>query len=268
MIVFHPASITCAFVLNSGVSPNGALLGVLALAGLGILGLRRVTKFFGGLRQPQSTPQEHEIRQNDGVPRIRGRASGDKLVVSPFTHTACCYYRAEVEQENSFDFSDGTAPSSAWVWEVIHKEVSGTDFLLQDSSGCIRVSPGSLDIDAPVTFEREVPATRRNAEDQALVDYVIKNCPDRLKTAFAEIAQTALLSEQEAADPAVQQKLQEWKTRRARMFQRRTKGQYFRFRERCILPGNEYAIAGVVSTTAGGDRVLSKGADGPFFPSP
>ncbi len=265
MMVFHLASIARAFVLNSGVSPNVALFGVLALAGLGILVLRRVTKFFSGLRQPQTSPQEHVTRQNDGVPRIRGRASSEKLVISPFTHTACCYYRAEVEQENSFDFSDGTAPSSAWVWEVIHKDVSGADFLLEDSSGSIRVSPSSLDIDAPVAFEREVPATRRNAEDQALVDYVIKNCPDRLKSAFAEIAQTALLSEQEAADPAVQQKLQEWKTRRARMFQRRTKGQYFRFRERCILPGREYEIPGVVSTTAGGDRVLSKGAAGPVY---
>lgn len=247
------------------LTSHGMALLTIAI-GVGAFGLSRV---FKPRRQPfpvVAAPPRHALIQNDdGQPRVRGRASSETLVTSPFTHTPCCYYYAEIEQDlpvlgSSPDSSSG----GTWNWSNIHISVSTIAFLLEDPKGGVRISPAVLQVqDVPVTFEYQVPESDRSEQDQALVDYVTKNCPDKLKTGFANLVQTAFLSEERAADPLVQQRLQEWRKRRERVFQRRTKEQRFRFRERCILPGGEYAIAGVAvaGTSGSGERVLSTNRD-------
>jgi hypothetical protein len=236
------------------------------MVGLGVYVLSRVFKPRHAPFPKVAPPPRLAVVQNDdGRPRVRGRASSEKLVTSPFTHTPCCYYYAEIEQDlpvfDLFPTPDPSSGGGSWNWSNIHITASSADFDLENASQKVPMSPASLDVrDVPVVFEYQVPETNRSAQDQALVDYVTKNCPDKLKTRFASLAQTALVSEEQAADPIYQQRMQEWRKRRERMFQRRTKGQRFRFRERCILPGGEYAIAGIAQQGSKGEQVSSRNA--------
>jgi hypothetical protein len=245
------------------LSSRGMAMLTIAI-GIGVYALSRVFKpRHPPLPTVAPAPRQAVVPHDDGRPRVRGRASCETLVTSPFTRTPCCYYYVEIEQDLPVldllptPYSSG---GGSWNWSNIHTAASSANFILEDSSGKVRVNPESLDIqDVPVIFEYQVPESDRNEQDQALVDYITKNCPDKLKTRFANLVQTAFVSEEQAADPAYQQRMQEWRKRRERMFQRQTKGQRFRFRERCILPGGEYAIAGIARLN-GEERMLSKDA--------
>jgi hypothetical protein len=255
-----------ASLLDNGPNYNAYIAGPLML-GIGIFGLRHSYKLYKDYRRMRATPQTAATQPKNGLSRIRGLAQAETLVTSPFTHTSCCYYRAEVEQEGGLDFTlDASISSRSQSWHKIHEEISAAGFFLRDASGGVRVQPDGLELDIPTTLLHEVPAKNRNAQDQALVDYVTRNCPDKLKTKFAEIVQDALMSSEQAADSLVQQRLQQWRQRRERLFQRKTKNQYLRFTEYCILPGNEYEIAAAATSDLGnGERVLSKGAGKEMF---
>lgn len=254
--------------LLTGLMSSSQGMAVLTIAiGIGVYALGRV---FKPRHKPFPTvspaPQHATVLNDDGRPRLRGRASSETLLTSPFTHTPCCYYYAEVEQDlpvfDLFPTSDAYSGPGGWNWTNIHTTASDKDFLLENVGGKVRISPATLDVkDVPVVFEYQIPESGRDAQDQALVDYVTRNCPDKLKTRFANLVQTAFVSEEQAKDPVYQQKMQQWRKRRERMFQRQTKGQRFRFRERCILPGGEYALAGIGQPgVAGESRVLNRKA--------
>ena len=251
--------ISTVFINSPMLSSQGMALLTITI-GVGVYAFGRVLK---PRRNPfpivPPPPQHAVVLNEDGRPRVRGRAACKELVTSPFTHTPCCYYCAEIEQDLPvLDLFPTAAPYSGgggWNWSNIHTISSSRDFVLENLGSQVLISPLNLPVqDVPVTFEYQVPENNRSEEDQALLDYVTKNCPDKLKTRFAKFVQSALVSEEQAANPACQQKMQQWRKRRERMFERRTKGQRFRFRERCILPGGEYSIGAAVPATSGANK--------------
>lgn len=260
-----------AYSLSFDIAP-----GLLSSRGMGLLtvvigaGAFALSRVFR-TRRPSfpavaAAPLQAVATPEDSRPRVVGRASSERLVTSPLTQTLCCYYYAEIEQDlpvpDLLPSSDAYSGSGGWNWSNIHTAVSTADFLLQDAQGMVRVCPAILDVrEVPVTFEYQVPEHDRSEKDQVLVDYVAKNCPDKLKIGFANLVQAAFVSEEQAADFTYQQKMQEWRRRRERVFQRKTRGQRFRFRERCILPGGEYAIAGMVQAGTSGERQLIGSAE-------
>ena len=226
---------------------------------LGILGLRHAAKLRALARKLEAIPFTSIAAAKSGPARVRGRVHSDALVTSPFSQTACCCYRAEVEDASD----DGTSMGSGWT--PLYTDVSKIGFVLEDASGSLKVRPQGLDIDIPFGFQHEVISKPCDAREKALYEYVEQNCPNKLNAFLLATAKTAFISPEQAADPRVQERLQKWEERRRGSLHKRTKGQSFRFREATVMPGQECEIAGTVESEDG-VRVLRQGPEGmPFL---
>jgi hypothetical protein len=257
---------TAWFFLAMIVEANGvpwsaqSLLGLLMILGGGA-GLLRARKLLATAKTLAAVPVSPIGQAASGTARLRGVAYCEQPVVSPFSATRCCGYRVEIDQGSN----DGGDQESSWA--LIHEEVSSASFWLRDASGAIQVRPEGLEVAVPVTAEDEAISEPRNERERILVEYVQQHCPNQTKSFLFDAMSKALVSPEKIADPRVPERLEHLRERHASKFYKETKGRSFRFREMCILPGQEYEIAGTI-TDEGSTRVLMRGAMGaPFLVS-
>jgi hypothetical protein len=229
------------------------------LLGLGGgFGLRHGRRLLALARQVGSTPITSPGQASTGLVRVRGRVRTPSPVVSPFTQTPCCWYRVEVAKPAT------EAESSGAGWWSLHEESSTADFSIEGGGGSLCVRPQGLDFDLPCGFEEEVISEPNSPRQRLLVNYVAQTVPDGLNQFVFETAQAALLSPERAADPRVAEAMRKFRERKHRALHQKTEGKAFRFREVCLIAGQECEIAGTV-TPEGCDRILQQGADGTAF---
>lgn len=247
--------------MNSSMSGSWTgqrLLGILMIL-LGVAGLLRALKLLAKARVLAGVPLTPVEQAVKGTVRIRGTARCEEPVLSPFSATMCCGYRIEIDQESN----DGGDQGSSWA--PIHNEVSSNIFWLRDVTGAIEVHPEGLEVDLPFTLQHEVIWPPGDDKELMLVEFVRQHCPDKTKNFFFDTMTKALVTREKAADSRVQQGLAALRERHAPELHKDTDGQSFRFREMCIMPGQEYELVGTIATE-GHVLALTRGAKtGPFL---
>lgn len=226
--------------------------GGLVLVIAGLAGLRYSRKLHSLSRALNATPVVTIAQAGDGLVRVRGRIASDRLIVSPFSQTPCCFYQVEVEEPSD----DGSATGMGW--RRAHIENSAAPFELRDHTGAIGMRPDGIEINATPTFRHEVISRPRDPSEEALLAYVREHCPNKLNRFVLDTMKKALLTPEQEADPQVQERFRQFEERRHRQLHRETKGQSFLFRETCFLPGQELEAVGTVVADGGG-RALAKG---------
>jgi hypothetical protein len=233
----------------------------LVLVGLGGFGLRHAKKLHAAAAVLERMPFVPVSQATSGPVRIRGTITQSKLVASPFTGTACCCYRVEVEESDATG-ADGVHGGD---WSPLYTEISSPAFQLRDATGSMEVRPQGMDIDAPASFTHAVISKPKDAREERLIEFVRQHCPNRMNVFLFDTVKTTLLSAEARMDPRIQDKLRQLEERRHAQLHKKTKGQTFLFRETCLLPGQEFEIAGTVCQDNSG-RVLAKGSNGlPFL---
>lgn len=231
-----------------------------SLIAVGFYGLRYARRCASRARAIMNTPTTTTAQAQQGSVRVRGTLQSTQPVTSPFSGTVCCCCKVWVEDSGSS--GDGIA---SHPWAPLHSEVSGPPFELRDSTGVLAIDPRGLEIDAPATFRHEVISKPEDAREEAMMEYVRQNCPDRLNSFLLDLTRKAFVTPEQEADPRVQERLRELERRRHRQLHRETKNQSFVFKETCLQPGREVEIVGTVERR-GDARFLTKGpGDGPFF---
>ncbi len=230
------------------------------LAG-GLTGLGLGRRQYGRYRRVLASRPAMAGARVDGLVRIRGRARSEAPLSSPLTATPCCYYRVEIEQERASFSTDSATGSDPGTWHAIYKETSAPGFLIEDASGSAQVQPEGLDLDVPPLLDHEIDSEPKNQREEAFLEYLRRKSPDPWKTFLFEKTTQLLLSPEQAARPEVQERMRQARARIDRRLQRKTKRHNFRFREYCIVPGQEYEVVCVMR-----GNVLSKdSAGGPFL---
>jgi hypothetical protein len=226
----------------------------LLLASGGGFGLRHGLRLIAVAKQVGSTPIASPAQVSTGVVRVRGRVRSQSPVVSPFTQTPCCWYRVEVAKPAT------ESESQSAGWWPLHEESSSADFSIEGAGVSLCVRPQGLEFDIPYNFEEEVISNPGTSRQRLLVDYVGQNVPDGLNQFVFKTAQDAFLSPERAADPRLAEQLRQFRDRKHRQLHQKTEGKAYRFREVCLVAGQECEIVGTVMAGSGG-RVLQKGAD-------
>ena len=127
---------------------DGKLLGALTLGFFGgiyifIKGFRDFRKY----RVIADTPAVPIRSVPMGFVEIRGRAQGEKTVLSPVSHTPCFTYQVVIERWKTD--SDG---GGQWVHH--RTDVDGVGFYLVDATGRILVTPRQAEFDLPQNAQR------------------------------------------------------------------------------------------------------------------
>jgi hypothetical protein len=218
----------------------------------GAFGLWKSSRLFAVASRVQQIPVTTIASADAGAVRLRGRVRCDDPVSSPFSKTQCCYYRAEVEHEHSGEV--GVAN-----WNPIHHQSSTVDFILSDGTGEVPVCPEGLEFDGNVTYQHDVIAQPNDARDQLLLDYVTQNCPRPARNWVLNKVEQAFIRPDKELDPRARERLRALEARYTKHSQRKTQGHSYRFREFCVLPGQECEISGTLEH-GGGRKQLSKGS--------
>ncbi len=227
----------------------------------GSFGLRHGLRLITVAKQVGLTPIASPAQVSSGVVRVRGRIRSMSPVVSPFTQTPCCWYRVEVAKPATASESQGAG------WWPLHGESSTAEFAIEGDGVSLRVRPPGLDFDMPYNFEEEVISKPTGQHQRVLVDFVAQHVPDGLNRFVFDTAQAALLSPERAADPRVAAAMRGYREQKHRQLHQKTTGKAFRFREICLIAGQECEVAGTL-TVENGIPVLHKGVDGtPFLVS-
>ena len=212
-----------------------------------------------------------------GRSEIYGTARGDVQVVSPVSHTACYWYKVEIEKRTK----DSKGRES---WSHYATDINGVPFDLEDVTGKVRVDPSQAELDL-----------QQQCKDDRYGDTYIERAgagtavphfagaprvePDEAARATVE---SRALSPDEARQEMENLRRQMRLERRAQQtsgtkvfsFLRRisTGGGTGRFRltEYCVIPGQQYHISGSCAenpTPRGEDdrNIICKGENEPFF---
>jgi len=196
-----------------------------------------------------------------GLVRIRGRARTENALASPLTGTRCCYYRVEVEEDRDVAiFSGDSSSREGPSWHQIFSEESKEGFSIDGAAGGAAVRPEGLELDVKPVLEREIYSGPKQAGDETLLEYLQRKSPDPFRNFLWEKTTSAFLSHEAAANPEMQEKLRRGRERLGRKLQRDVKQHNYRFREFCILPGEEYEMVATLRPDRAAGRVLTKDA--------
>jgi hypothetical protein len=233
------------------------VVGVLMVVGGG-LALRHAARLNSLARAIEKTKTVTTAAAQSGLVRVRGRIESAPRVMSPFTQTACCCYQAEIEEPSD----DGS--STGMGWRPLHTAISRERFALRDQAGTIEIDPQGMQLDVAPTLTREVISRAGDAREEAMLEYVRQNCPNPGNRMVLEAGKRAFLSPEQQADPRVREGLRQLEQRSHQQLHKKTEGQSFLFRETCLLPGQEFEVAGTVRRE-GTDRVIGEGPPGSPF---
>jgi hypothetical protein len=104
-----------------------------------------------------------------GLVHIRGTATLEKPILSPVSHTPCCFYKVEIDQWKSEGKSQG--------WRHLRTDLDGSKFFLKDETGSVPVDAHSAELDVPMNTERQVNSATAGssgmgATDTEVLEYV------------------------------------------------------------------------------------------------
>ena len=88
-----------------------------------------------------------------GLVHVHGRATGEKPIPSPVSHTPCFYYKVDIERWEHQGKSSG--------WRHYKTDTDGAKFYLEDGSGKVLVDAHSAEFD----LEKIVPARERQGSN-------------------------------------------------------------------------------------------------------
>ncbi|HXN49119.1 MAG TPA: hypothetical protein VN893_20875 [Bryobacteraceae bacterium] len=204
---------------------------------------------------------------NAGLVRIRGRARTENALASPLTGTLCCHYRVVVEEDRDYAISSGDSSGREGPsWHQIWTEESKEGFSIDGAAGGAAVRPEGLELDVKPVLEREIySGPKKEPGDDALLEYLQRKSPAPFRNFLWEKTTSALLSKEAAASPEMQEKLRLGRERLGRKLQRDVKHHNYRFREYCIVAGEEYEMVATAGPLHGGGRVLMKDAANGLF---
>jgi len=208
---------------------------------------------------------------------IYGTARGDVQVVSPVSHTACYWYKVEIEKRTK----DSKGRES---WSHYATDINGVPFDLEDATGKVRVNPAhaELDLIQQCKVERYGDTYIERAGAGTAVPHFAGAPRAEPEAAASATGPSRALSPDEARQEMENLRRQMRLDRRAQQksgsnvfsFLRRvsTGGGTGRFRltEYCIIPGQQYHVSGTCaenpSPRGEDDRnVICKGENEPFF---
>jgi len=238
--------------------PGEQVIGAISILALGLAGLWKAWRQFRRYRSIRSvTPGDRE--GVEGLVRIRGRAQAGTLLISPLTATPCCFYRVEIDEDRTaFTIDSGPDSSASSSWHRIYQDEGASGFELADARSRMRVYPKGLNVEFDATMEREIQSKPKDARDEALIDYLKRKSPDPFRNFLWEKTTSLLLSPERAANPQIQERLKQRRARLERESPRETRERHFRFREYCVVPGQEYEIAGRIQSDESSERLLKK----------
>jgi hypothetical protein len=106
-----------------------------------------------------------------GLVHVHGKASGEKPISSPVSHTSCFFYKVDIERWEHQGKSSG--------WRHYKTDTDGAKFYLDDGSGKVLVDAHSAEFDLEQSCQRETgktltPFGTGNATDDELLRYVSK----------------------------------------------------------------------------------------------
>ena len=212
-----------------------------------------------------------------GLVEIYGTARGGVQVVSPVSHTACYWYKVEIEKETK----DSKGRKS---WSNYATDINGVPFDLEDATGRVRVNPqkAELDLRQQCKVERYGDTyTERVGAGTAVLHFagVTRAAPDDAARATVEsqdLAPGEARQEMEnlRRQMRLERRAQQTSGSKVFSFLRRisTGGGtgHFRLTEYCVIPGLQYHISGTCAENPNpqdeGDRnIVQKGENEPTF---
>lgn len=230
------------------------------------------------LRQESQTvaqiPEAPIGKTAPGPVHVRGKSTGDDLLRSPITGVPCYYYQVQVEK---------------WVkqgdqerWEPFKKETGQRSFYLDDGSARVLVDLQNAEFDLTPTLLAEIgpksahyckidPATglRWLSENQLHAALIAdwgqaRAAVQGIGGATARAADKVLAAGEKMAEWGVQATI-DGVTLNPGMV-----GESFRFRETCLLAGQEYSVIGTCEQNPNSKdqpdaKVIRKGAATPTF---
>jgi hypothetical protein len=112
-----------------------------------------------------------------GLVQVHGRATGEKPITSPVSHTPCFFYKVEIERWESRGKSSG--------WRNYKTDTDGAKFYLDDGSGKVLVDAHGAELDLEKSCQRETGKAMSRlsaggATDDELLRYVNKVAVGRL----------------------------------------------------------------------------------------
>lgn len=97
-----------------------------------------------------------------GFVHVRGKAESAKVLISPVSHTPCCFYKVEIDEWKSKH--DG----HEWVRYCV--DMNGYRFHLVDDTGKILIDAHAAEYDLPATATREVHSLAQGSSALAGAD--------------------------------------------------------------------------------------------------
>lgn len=152
--------------MSSQSDPTGALI---LGTGAGIWMFFKGFRVFREYKVVEDTPRISIRSVSMGLAHIRGVAQLEPPILSPVSHTPCCFYRIEIEQWKS--------EGKSHAWSHIRTDQDGAKFFVADQTGKVLVDAQAAEFDVPMTAERVVDSARPSfstagASDAELLQYV------------------------------------------------------------------------------------------------
>lgn len=256
------------------MSSDGDSIIYLAIGlGAGIYLFFKGFKEFRNYRLMADTPVVPVRSLAMGRVEIYGTARGDVQVVSPVSHTACYWYKVDIEKRTK----DSKGRES---WSHFATDINGVPFDLEDATGKVRVNPqqADLDLNEQCKVERFGDTYTERVRGGTAVPHFVNTLRPG-----PEAAGSTTPSSPESARQELEKLGQQMRTERRAgqvsvtkvfsVLQRLSTGGgtgRFRLTEYCVIPGRQYHISGSCTENPSprneDDRnLICKGENEPFF---
>ncbi len=206
------------FILGVGAGVIGALV---HFSWMPLAGMAATVAMFSGLRRLRDykiladTPLIPIRSVSLGLTKIRGKAQSDQLILSPVSHTPCCFYKIEIEVTKG----DGE-------WKDCLVRWNGPRFFLADDSGKALIDARNVDdenYDVPQSYQCEM-----NGEALSAISELRR--PRRVVNGLSRIDRVLHTHFHEKAD--------------RHLAKRKWSNDAYRLQEFLVLPGEEYQVTG------------------------